>query len=286
MATAVQLKDVVNNIDELVSLPAVFVRLNQLINTPHSTVTQLAEVIGQDPGLTVRLLRLANSAMFGMRARIDTISKAIAVIGIQRLRDLALASAAVTAFEKIPNSLLALEDFWMHSIRCGLAAKFLAEQAKLPHSDTLFIAGLLHDIGHLIMFKRIPQQSQQALQRCLDKSANANLFLIERELLGFDHSMVGAELARHWQLPEVLIETIRYHHQPTLATTFPRQAAIVHIANSVAVSTELNSPLVESDTAPDIDPAAWPLCQLGPEIIAPTAKAVRQHADNLRAALL
>lgn len=286
MAAASTLQEVTRDIDHLVSLPSVFVRLNQLVESPRSTVNQIADVIGQDPALTARLLRMANSAMFGMRSQVETISKAVNVIGMKRLRDLALATAAVKAFEKTTNPLLPQEDFWLHSIRCGLAAKFLAEQAKIPQSESLFIAGLLHDIGDLIMFHRVPAESRRAIEQSLEESRPVSLQEIEQKVLGFDHAMVGMELAQHWNLPALFTETIRWHHEPEKATQFQKQVAVVHIANTLAVLAELNSTDSEHTDAPPIHPAAWKLIGLTPEIVPVILEAVKEHTASMRDLLL
>jgi len=286
MNMAITLQEVTRDIDNLVSLPSVFVRLNQLVESPRSTVNQIAAVISQDPGLTARLLRMANSAMFGMRTGVDTLSKAVNVIGLKRLRDLALATSTIQAFEKTTNPLLPQEDFWLHSIRCGLAAKFLAEQARLANGDTLFIAGLLHDIGDLLMFQRIPDASRDAIQKSLEQSRSISLHQVEQELLGFDHAMVGTKLAEHWNLPAIFVETIRWHHEPDKATQFKKEVAVVHIANTLAVCAELNSADVDATDAPPLHPNAWATLGLTPEIIPVILKAVHEHTAGMREVLL
>lgn len=286
MDKKITLEDVTRDIDNLVSLPSVFIRLNQLVESPRSSVNQIADVISTDPGLTARLLRMANSAMFGMRKEVDTISKAVNVVGLKRLRDLALATSTIKAFEKTTNPLLPQEDFWLHSIRCGLAAKFLAEQARLSNSDTLFIAGLLHDIGDLLMFKRIPEVSREAIQKSVEQTRSISLHQVEQEMLGFDHAMVGTKLAEHWNLPAIFVEAIRWHHEPEKATQFKKEVAIVHIANSLAVCAELNSTDIEATDAPPILPAAWTTTGLTPEIIPIIFKAVNEHTTSMRDLLL
>ncbi len=286
MDKKITLEDVTRDIDNLVSLPSVFIRLNQLVESPRSSVNQIADVISTDPGLTARLLRMANSAMFGMRKEVDTISKAVNVVGLKRLRDLALATSTIKAFENTTNPLLPQEDFWLHSIRCGLAAKFLAEQARLSNSDTLFIAGLLHDIGDLLMFKRIPEVSREAIQKSVEQSRSISLHQVEQEMLGFDHAMVGTKLAEHWSLPAIFVETIRWHHEPEKASQFKKEVAIVHIANTLAVCAELNSTDIDATDAPPIQTAAWATVGLTPEIIPVILKAVNEHTASMRELLL
>jgi len=120
----ISIDEIVKDIEDLVSLPSVFIQINQLIDDPKCTSAQIGDIISQDPNLTVRVLRIANSPMYGLRAEIDTVNKAVTVIGMKRIRDLVLATSAVDAFESIPNELITMENFWMHSVYCGLMAKF------------------------------------------------------------------------------------------------------------------------------------------------------------------
>ena len=122
---SITIDQVVNDIDQLVSLPNIWVRINDMIDSEVCSLNDLGQVISQDPGLTARLLGMANSAAFGLRAKVDNDSKAVNVVGLQRLKNLVLATASMDAFEGIPNELVTMENFWQHSIYCGLIAKFL-----------------------------------------------------------------------------------------------------------------------------------------------------------------
>jgi len=279
------LDEIVHDIEDLVSLPGVFVQINQLIDDPTCTSEQIAEVISRDPGLTVRVLRVANSPMYGLRAEIETVSKAVTIIGMKRIRDLVLATSAVGAFDKIPNDLLSMENFWMHSIYCGLMAKFLAEHLKMSNSDSLFIAGLLHDIGHLVMFKRIPELAKKALIDSIDKPEEPDLYLSERDIIGYDHAQVGAKLAKDWHLPELFVEAIEFHHEPEKADKYKKEIAIVHIANSLAVLPELNTTDLEETNASKIHPSIWELIGLDDTIIVPAYDNAKQRYSEMYGSL-
>jgi HD-like signal output (HDOD) protein len=276
---------VVHDIDQLVSLPTIWVRINDMISTDDCSVTELGRVISQDPGLTARLLGMANSASFGLAAKVDSVSKAVNVVGMQRLRNLVLATAAVEAFEGIPNQLVTMDNFWQHSIYCGLIAKYLGDQIRLPQSDTLFVAGLLHDLGQLLMCKLIPDQEREAMMRAVE-SDSEDLHKAELELIGFDHAMVGGELAVHWHLPDMLAETMRYHHDVAKAEHFPKETAVVNIANSLAVLAELNTTQFADTDAPPIDAKAWEITGLDETIIEPAVAFARDQYKEMRTALL
>lgn len=278
--------EVVNSVEELVSLPSIFTRINEMVEDPKISITQVGDVVGQDPGLTARLLRMANSAMYGLSAEVDTVSKAVSVIGLQRLRDLVLATSAVEAFEGIPNELMTMDNYWKHSIYCGLIAKFLAEEINLDRSNSMFVAGLLHDIGHLAMFKCTPDLSRQALLKHLEGSDEPELHSAEQKVIGFDHAMVGGKLAADWHLPVVLVETIRYHHEPEKAEKYPKHTAIIHIANSIAVLVELNTTKFSETDAPKIHEQAWETTGLDKTIIESAIEAAQQQFNDMHSILL
>lgn len=251
------IKDLVGNINDVVSLPGVFVRVNAMVNDPNSSMNEVAAVISQDPGLTIRVLRMANSPAYGISNEIDSVAKAATIIGTERIRDIALATSAVETFEGIPNDLVSMEDFWMHSIYCAIIAKHLASLVKMTNPDSLFVAGLLHDIGQLVLFNVVPEESRKALEYVLDDTEGTELNVVEQELLGFDHAMVGGALAESWHLTPMLVEVITAHHDLSLATEFKKQSAIVKIANSIAVMAELNSVDIEETDAALLSDDDW-----------------------------
>lgn len=269
----VSLDEFTKDIDSLVSLPGVGMRINKMVNDASSSASDIGKVISQDPALTARLLRIANSPAYGLSSQVDTVSRAVAVIGIQRIRDLVLATSTIDAFEGIPNELVTMENFWRHSLYCGLAAHLLAEQRKMKNAETLFIAGLLHDVGQLVIFRKAPQESRQALLMSIEGPDELALHKTERQVLGFDHAQVGAALLRHWHFPDLLVECVEFHHAPALARKYPMETALVHIANSIATLAEINS--VSEADAVQTDPVAWTVTGLEKETIEPTVRATQ-----------
>jgi HD-like signal output (HDOD) protein len=278
--------EIIGKVDDLVSLPGVFVRINEMIESQESTAAEIATVLSQDPGLTARLLRIANSPFYGLSKEVDSVSRAITIIGTQRLRDLVLATCAVEAFEGIPNELVTMDDFWAHSLYCALISKQLAEQAGMQESDSLFIAGLLHDIGQLIMFRELPSESLQVLLRELDQVSQPDQATSEQEILGFDHARLGGAVIAHWQLPPVFVEPISLHHEPEKATQFPRHTAIVHIANTLAVLAELNTLNIEETDAPPIHAGTWETIGLSPDVIQVIIAEAKKEFKTMRSLFL
>ena len=148
---------------------------------------------------------------------------------------------------------------------CALLARALAMQSKKANADTLFTAGLLHDIGHLIMLNRIPQEELAAIMLTVQGDASKDLIDAERELLGFDHTEVGSHLARQWHLPDVIVECIAYHHHPAQAVEYPSAVAHIHIANAIASLPYGDIPVAEDLRR--IEPEAWAMAGLRVEDI-------------------
>lgn len=276
------ISELVRGVGELVTLPDVFIRINQLVSDPDSSIADIAQVISQDPSFTVRLLRVANSSFYGFQSTIDTVPKAVSIIGTSQIRSLALATSVARSFEGLPNSLVSMENFWKHSLYCALAARILARQVRPCDPDAVFTAALLHDIGELVIFNRLPQQAKEALLLVLDSADELPVYLAEQQILGFDHAQVGGELARQWKLPPMLEECIEFHHNIRTNLKHPREVALVHIANILALMAEVRT-LDLKDVSP-IDPLAWEIIGLdAAEAIQETVSAAQEEIAEAEA---
>lgn len=280
----ISLEEFTQDIDNLVSLPGIGIRVNQMVDDPACSAADIGQVISQDPALSARLLRIANSPAYGFSTQITTISRAVSIIGTQHIRDLVLATSTISAFEGIPNALVSMEDFWSHSLYCGAAARLLAEQCDMKHTETVFLAGLLHDIGQLVIFRKQPQAAKQALLLSIEGQDEFALHKAEQEIFGFDHAQVGAALLRHWHFPALLIECVAFHHAPEQARQYPMEVALIHLANSIATLAEIDS--VSEGDAVRIEPAAWRVAGLSAEIIEPTVRATQTQFAAMRNLLL
>jgi len=252
--------ELVRGVGDLVTLPDVFIRINQMVEDPNSTIDDISKAVSQDPAFTVRLLRVANSPFYGFSSAIDTVSKAVSIIGTSQIRNLALSTAVATSFSGLSNKLVSMDNFWRHSLYCGLAARKLAKMAGKCDAEAVFTAGLLHDIGELVIFNRLPELAKETLLLVLDGADELPVFRAEQQTMGFDHAQVGGELARQWKLPPMLEECIAYHHDILAAKRYPREAALVHIANILALMAEVQT-LDPGDVAP-IESAAWEITGL------------------------
>lgn len=267
----------------MVSLPQVSVRVNDMVSSGDYKASDVGNLISQDPGLTIRILKVANSPFYGLGAKVDTVARAVTILGSQQLRNLVIATSTIKAFEGLPNDLLSMENFWFHSISCGLAAKFLAENIKGMEEETVFTAGLLHDVGQLIIFNKLSELAHQVILIMEDDPEEPELQVVESQLLGFDHAQVGMELLKQWNLPVLLQECAGFHHDIEGATEYPREVAVVHLANSIAVMAELNS---TEDECPEINEKAWDICQLDKNMIEPTMQAVQEQINEVQNLLM
>ncbi len=264
MKSNTEIVKLVQGVGGLVTLPNVFLRINQLVEDPNSSIADIARAVSQDPSFTVRLLQVANSPFYGFSSSIDTVAKAISVIGTSQIRSLALSMSVAKSFADLPNDLVSMDNFWRHSLYCAVIARILARQAGKCDPEAVFTAGLLHDIGDLIIFNRLPEQAKEALLLVLDQVDDLPIYEAEQQVLGFDHSQVGMELARQWHLPPILEECIGYHHYIGEAKLHPREVALVHLANVFAQMAELDT--LDPEDVSTVDPRAWVMSGIGADM--------------------
>lgn len=243
-----QVTELVQDVNKLVSLPEVCTRIHQMLEDPRYTSKDIGHVLSQDVDLTARLLKIVNSSFYGFPARIDTINRAITVVGNSELLVLVLATSAVMTFKNIPADLMNMATFWRHSVFTGVIARLLAAHCNVLHSERLFVSGLLHDIGKLVILYKLPDSARQVLEASQNNADNIDVnesFEQEEKILGFNHATVGMEMLKVWNLPESLQIAVGYHHSPQQAPSSELEAAIVHLGNILAVASEQNRDLVQ-----------------------------------------
>lgn len=270
----------VNEISDLIALPEVSLKVNELVDDPAASAADMAQIISLDAAITTKLLKVANSSFYRFPSRIDTVSRAVTIIGTRELRFLVLASSAVRSLDNINNTVTDISSFWRHSVYTAVVSRLLAARCNILHKERLFVSGLLHDVGHLVMSYRIPDLVQVMQYR--EKMANIPIYEAERDVYGIDHAIVGAELLKLWGLPESLQNVALHHHEPEKATDYVLETSIVHLANSIGKLGELGS--TDVNQAPMISPVAWEVTGLSPDIIEPVLQEAR--AQFLEALLL
>jgi HD-like signal output (HDOD) protein len=246
-------EDLVAGVEDLLSLPDAAIRLNAVLTDPDTSANDIADIVSLDPALAARVLRAVNSAYFGLRGRVDTIAKAITMIGTSELHSLVLATSAALAFRNISSKLIDMESFWQHSVRAALAARGFAESGSLRrHRERVFLSALMHDVGQLVLYHQLPEVSTRILQAVKTGRPQDE---VEYEALGFTHAEVGALLLERWNLPSSLTMPVRFHHRYDEASDFAREAALIHIGSRVSHLMEQE----RSDKPPylDVAPDAW-----------------------------
>lgn len=277
-----ELDDLLKGYVEVSSLPMIYYKINDAINHPRTSMADIAKIIRDDPGLTVRLLRLVNSAFYGFPSRIETITQALVIIGTNQLRDLALATSITHLFEGIPEDLISMDSFWRHSIACGVGAKTLATYRNETNVERFLIAGMLHDIGRLILYKREGELAQELLLQ--SRSEQDLLFRIEQERLGFDHAVLGSRLLQLWNLPVSLVEAVAFHHTPQKALPYPIEATLVHLADILVNALKWGSS--GESYVPPIDEKAWERAGLSISILSSLIDSMDQQMDEIVYSLL
>ncbi|MFQ5471015.1 MAG: HDOD domain-containing protein [Gammaproteobacteria bacterium] len=257
-------RDLVAGTTKLISVPEVYLKINEMVDDPKASAMDIGNYISRDPALTARLLKIANSPFYGFPSQISSVSRAITVIGTRGLRDLALAMSTISTFSKLPVEVIDLNAFWRHSLFCAVTSRLLAKQCNALQTEPFFVAGLMHDIGQLIIMNKIPEMAIEAHLRA--KNTGLLLSNIENEIMGFNHAEVGEALFRKWKLPESTIDSIANHHTPDQAKDSPLGAAIVHIADSMAKAEEM--PYVPEENLPHINEIAWKITGLDKDALA------------------
>lgn len=252
----------VQDVKHLFSLPDVAMRLNELLDKPEVSARELVEVVQLDASLAATVLRLANSAWYGLPRKVDTISRAITLIGQQALRDLVLSTAVITNIKGIPEEFVNLLDFWDNSVNCGVVSRNLAKRCGIQASERMFLAGLLHKIGRLVFYASQPVRYRQVLR---DRDmGEAAIVEAERRVFGFTHAELGAALLRAWRVPNVLDEIVAHQIEPLRCRDYQKEAAVLHVAADVAfhMSPDIKGRSSLGDYDLSFDEAAWNLLGL------------------------
>lgn len=269
-------EELISQTGDLVSLPDIYVRVKAVIYDPDSTMTDVSDVLSYDPAICARLLKVANSAFFGVPSKVETIKAAIRLLGTQQVHDLVLAATITKSFPDIPDNLISMEDFWVNSVRCGLLAKLLGEQCNSRDTERFFVGSLLHDVGHLIMYQTVPEESQEALIAA--RQNHRPLYLVERDIVGCDYGQVGSELMQSWNFPQSWIEAVRYQNEPADAREFSFDASIMHL--SVRLNDIDSTGEVPAEALNLIDPIAWEITGIPEDVIEPLLLAADEQLGS------
>ncbi|RME34854.1 MAG: HDOD domain-containing protein [Gammaproteobacteria bacterium] len=276
------LDELLEGVPSLVSPPLVCMKLLDILESDSGSAAQMGEVIAQDPNLTSRLLRLVNSAFYNLPSPVETVSRAITIIGTRDLYNLVLAISATATFSGLSPRLVNIDTFWRHSLYCGLIARNLARRLNVLHPERLFVSGLLHDVGALVLYTRAADAAKELL--LVAAGDEAVFHLAELDQLGFSHAEIGAIIMREWRLSPAQQEAIAHHHQPGRAGQAPLETAIVHLADVMANRSDIGNFCEAVAPEARFDPAALEIAGLEEAALDPeqaVAEAGLQFAETV-----
>lgn len=210
-------------------MPGAAVKLLLLMDDPDINVAQIEAILGQDPGLMANILKLANSAYFGMPAKVGSIKQAVLILGLKRLVQIVIASCVSAIMDKpVLGYDLPPGALWYHSIGVSVAAEGLMKELKINAAEEIFTAALLHDVGKLVVGGLIDNDFKK-----MKKSLSQGMSFEEAEIvaLGTNHAEVGAQILQQWSLPPVIVNAVRWHHSPESADSADTMLDIIHVAN-------------------------------------------------------
>ncbi len=245
----------VDDLSPLVSPPEVCLKVNELLGDERATLDDFAVVIIRDPALTARLLRLVNSSFYGLQSRVDTVSRAIQLLGMRELQKLVCAVSAIEKFSRLSNRITNMNTFWRHGVYTGLMSQALAKRLRVLHPERLFVAGVMHDLGTLLINHRYPEIAEETIRAA--RGDERQLRMLELEELGFDHAYLGSLMLSNWRLPDSIIDAIAWHHEPAGAELSPVDAAILATADGLANFAGTGSFSEFIPTAPGFDLAVF-----------------------------
>ena len=227
---------IIQDLGQIPTMPTIAGKVMQIVNDPKSNADDVAKFISKDVALTSKVLRLANSAFYGIPRTISSVNSAIVILGFNTIRSLVLSASVIKIFPAKPGmASFDRKAFWKHSFVAGMAARMLAahlRRRKLVDLEIAFSAGLLHDIGKLILEQFASQEYQQVMKLALEKGQP--LFQVEKTMLGLTHAEVSGMLVDKWQMPIELKLPITSHHHPLEEREMPEMAALIHLANHLA----------------------------------------------------
>jgi putative nucleotidyltransferase with HDIG domain len=221
--------------NDLPTLPQVTMEVAQLVDSQTASAPKVAQALARDQVLTAQVLKMANSAFYGAPRRISTVTDAIVLLGMHTIRNMTMAVSCQNVLDReVLSYAIRRGDLWKHSICVAYAAQQIAKRAKYRITEEAFVAGLLHDIGKVLISTYLSAEFNNVMVHA--REMNQSFSSAEQDILGFDHAEVGARLTEHWNLPNHLVQAIRYHHNPSWQDPPNTLTAIVHLADVLCIT--------------------------------------------------
>jgi HD-like signal output (HDOD) protein len=263
--TATNILGLVNSTIELPTMPEVLLKLNDVMARADASAADVAKVVSADPAVATNMLRIVNSAYYGLQVRVSSVSLAISVMGFNMTKKVALKAAVFSSFGKRRDKIQHFDPaaFWKHAVFAGIAARSLAVASSVfkdMHAEDAYMAGLLHDIGKIILMEKAAPRYLAMLRKTVQTSRTEAE--VELEDFGFSHADVGSVLAIKWSLPEDLAIAIRYHHSPAKDPFHRSLSSLIHLADSLAW--RAGTPSTVGTPLPTFDPEVHAAIGLDP----------------------
>lgn len=235
-----KVEHIIGSVDRLPTLPIIYTKLTNLLQSPNATAKMISDVISDDQAIAVRVLNLVNSAFYSLPQKIGNLKHAIVILGLNQIRNLVLVTSTIKMFKEIKSdSSFDMQKFWEHSIGCAVAARVLAETAYLKSPDDVFTGGLLHDIGKLVHAIYLKEDFAAVIDDV--RESGLPMIEVEKRIFGCDHTYTGRELAIKWNLSQGTIDMIRHHHLSDNPAELTKEISAVHIGNTLCIALGLGS---------------------------------------------
>ncbi len=245
----VTLEQLIGKGQDLPSLPEIYLRVSEQLENESSTVQQIGATVQNDPAITTRVLKMVNSAYYGMPNEVASVSQAVSLLGRERLKHILIGSVLRGVFSTQENPAFSMQVFWQHSIKTAIIARQLAAQiSAIKEPESMFTAGLLHDIGKLLLINKVPQRMLAAEEYMVQK--RVDVLTAELSQVGVTHTAVGEALMDHWGLPQLLIDCSRNHHEVVHDGPNREATHLIYLANCLSTYVP---PLDEQETQNILD---------------------------------
>jgi HD-like signal output (HDOD) protein len=269
---------VIRGLKNIPSIPTVVTKVTEILDDPRSCAADLGKVISGDQALTVKLLRLVNSVFYGFPSKIETVSRAVTIIGFRQLRELAVGTSILNMFRGMgDNGSLSVQDFWRHCVVCGIASRVLAIYKREEVPEKFFVAGVLHDIGRMVFLESCPEQYNDVFT--MVKQESCLVTEAEMAVFGFTHAEVGKKLMLDWHLPSSLANAVGFHHDAERRGRSSRLADVVHVSDIITHASNLGSS--GEQFIPPLNPYAWGRLGLKMSILEPAMEKIYEQFDNI-----
>ena len=224
-----------DSIKDIPTLPSIVFELNELLQDPNTPITDISDIIEKDQAMSLRVLKLVNSAFYGIHKEVNDIGNAIVLLGFNTVRNAIVSLGVINSFSGIKTlEGFDISDFWKHSLAVAVVSKSLAEKTKIASSDSCFVGGLLHDIGKVILAQYFQDLFEKVWNAA--KKENISFYEAEKKVITIDHGRIGSHLATNWELPESFIDVIRWHHDVRNDSESKKMILIIYLSDIIVNS--------------------------------------------------